>query len=396
MFQISRVLLALCAVVAIVISLAIIAVACFRLDQNGTRLLIEGMLIALVTLWASVPLATSGEGLLFKIAYHATLFFAVLYFTAAQTIIAFWITLVVLTGIIIVEHWRRLDTDPIYTRIAQTITVLMLTATVLRHCTQLFLPTLQAALNDQYTWLMNVLRLREGIIIFLGAIIVFATGVNTIHRLRGLTWREYRAPISTNPMVVALFDLRYYVSNGWRFFSLIFVTILREAIVYVVNTLFNPNLLKTILYSAATAAIGTLLVAQVFYVRPYLLTVLRSADPFFLPSPDLLYAYTITATALTLTITALVLLTWIALPRAATRIERQPAWQRFTITTAAAGVCIWLSTTVAWITNSLFHLDGKQFLTPGYFSAIVVPFALWAGIQAARSGLLWNTTSDDK
>ncbi len=395
MFQISKGLLALCAALAIFIGLAIIAIGCFRLDQNSPQPVVEGMLIALATLWVSIPLATSGKDLLVKLGYHASLFFTALYIIAAQTITAFWITLVVLTGIIVVEHWRRLDTDPIYTRIAQTITVFLLTATALRHLTQFFLPTLQAALNEQYGWLVNVLRLREAVGISLGAIIIYATGINTIHRLRGLEWSEYRSPASTNPVALAVFDLCYYAVNGWRFFSLMFVTILREAIVYVVNTLFNPNLIKTVLYSAATAAIGAALVAQAFFVHPYLVAVCRSVAPFFAPSANLLYAYAITAVFLALTITELVLLTWISLPRAATRIERRPAWQRFTLTTAAAGVCIWFATSTAWIANAVFQIDGQHYLTPGYFSAIVIPFALWAGVQAARSGLLWNAADGD-
>jgi hypothetical protein len=390
-FQVSKTVLGICAALAITAGLAIIVVACFGLERSSPYPIIQCIVISIAVLWVSIPLASSDQDLLAKIANNAFLFFAVLYFIAAQTIIAFWITLLLLTSIIVAEHGRRIDTDPAYTRLAQIITVLLLTATGLRHFTELFLPTLQEALRDQYAWFLQVLRLREAVAVCLLFIVIYATGINTIQRLRMLEWREYRSPTSSNAIVLALFDVRYYVLNGGRFFALAFVIILREAIVYVINTIFNPNLLRTILYSAATAALAAALVAEAYFAHPFLLTILRSTDPFFAPSEKLLYAYGVIGGVLAVVITELALLIWIWLPRKGTRMARRPTWQSFTLVTVGVGVCVWFASTTAWLTNSLVHLDPKPYVTPGYFTAIVVPFAFWAAIQAFRSGLLWDT-----
>lgn len=389
--QISKGLLALCAASTIAVCGAIIVVICSQQHIGAPHPIIPGLLLLPITLWISIALADSDEHVVLMVLYFGSIFFTVLSFIAYQTILSFWTTLCVLSSIIVLEHWRRATSDPLYTRLAQVVVVLAVTASALRHFTAVFLPTLQRELHDQYTWLIQVLWLREGILILLGAIIIVATGIKSIEHLRQFQWREYTVPKSTNSVVLALYDLRYFARNGSRFFCLTFVIVLREAIVYVANTLLNPNLLKTVFYSSATAIIAVALVAQAYLIQPFLVEVLQNTAPFFQPSHDLLMAYARIAGIFVLALAEAIVLTWIWLPRSAARSDRRPAWQRFTLTTAAGGVCIWLATTAAWLVNYFYPLHATYFATPGYVMAIIVPFALWATVQASRSGMLWNS-----
>ncbi len=392
-FPIARSILAAIAGIAILALLLVIVIICAERDQPGTFPIVLLLLVFTSVLWISLPLAASEQELYANFGYYAFLFFAILFFIAAPTIASFWITLGLLTMIIIMEHRRRIANTPFYTTTAQILTVLLATASSLRRATEWFLPDLQLALSQQFSFLFDVLRLRELLGLLFGAIIIYATGINSLQRLRKLEWRERRPPTTNNPIRLALHDIRYYISNGVRFFANCFVIILHEACLYLINTILNPDLLKTILYSAITAVIACVIIIETYLAMPYLSTILQATDSLLAPTRQLLSAYAVVTFLLFAVIAELTVLISLSLPLNQTRVMRRPAYQRFTLTTVGVGVCIWFATTTAWIINSLIQLFPGQYITPGYYSAIVVPFALWSAFQAFRAGLIWDRST---
>ena len=341
----------------------------------------------MIVLWAGIPLSTSDPKLLDNSGFYAVILFSILYFIAYQTIAAFWITLVVLVALVLIEHTRRQDPEPLYTKLAQTLILASLIAYAMRKFTEYFLPTLQARLTEQFEFLFQLLKLRETIAIIVACIILYATAANTVESLRRFEWREYgRPPNSNNILAVALHQLIYYIGNFFRILSTAFVTVLREAIAYIVKTFFSRHLLRTTLYILGTAGFCSLLVGQLIFVGPHLVHVLTNSEPFFSPTNSLLYSYAVLVAVFVLTTLEVAALTVIWLPRAASPIARRSAYKILTLASAGVVICMWISVFTAWVSNYIFQFDGKQFVTPGYFTALVAIYFLWALVLELWSG----------
>jgi len=309
--------------------------------------------------------------------------FPILYFIDYQTVTAFWITLSVLVAVILLENGRRLDTEPLYTKIAQTLTVIFVIANVLRRFTEYFLPSLQATLAMQFDTLYQLLKLREALGLALLLIIIYGSAISIVRRFQLSDVLNVGSPPDGMWASVG-----YYIRYLFRLLGSVATIVIVETIVYVYNTFLSTYFLWTIVYITSTAAVMALLVADVIFVQPYLVAVLRNVEPFFAPSLGLALSYALVAIAAMAAGVLLFPLTWIWLPRAAAHAIRDRAFK--TILNGAVGIlfCIWLAAFTAWIANLIFHFDPAQFVVAGYYTALALVFFPWAMIVSYRSGRL--------
>ena len=314
-------------------SLFIVAAVWFRLLDDTDHPIIETLLLAVIVIWASVPLAVSSRGLLAKAAHYATMLFPILYLSVYQTIIWFWLTLAALVGVVIFENAKRLDSEPLYTKFVQVMIVLFAVAGAIYKFTDYLLPPLRATLEAQFTSLFQILKLRESLAFIVICIVLYGTIVNIIRRGQLSGFFDFGTPPAPhhNPIIAIGRTLRHYGFNFLRNLSKAFVTFLVEAVLYIRTTFFSGHLWWTILYIASTVAIMVILVADVVVVQPYLANVLRSTDPFLAPGMVLIMSYAVLFVGCVAAGIVLFPLTLIWLPRPATHEAQHRAFRKITL-----------------------------------------------------------------
>jgi hypothetical protein len=340
-------------------------------------LIIEGLFLVAILGWVSIALSNTAAQIVLNAIKPGAILFSILFFVTYQTVQAFWITLTVLVALVLIEHWQRHDADPLYSKVAQTLTVISAMVQLLRHFTSYFLPSLQHTLTAQFEYVNRFFDLKQTLFDVILAIILLGTGVNTIQRFHRFEWKPLFKPRS-NWLLLTIFLLIEYLPNFSRQLAIAFVTFFREAIIYTYETFFSAPLWNTIIYIALTTGLGFALVADVIYVQTDLYAILRNTDPFLAPTQQILSGYLHLVLAFVLSAICVLLLVLVSLPRSASLAQCRSALQRCTSASVGLVICMWFAGFFAWGVNALFYIHPNFFVTPGYFTTGAIIFALWA------------------
>lgn len=345
-------------------------------------------MLIVVLMWISISRAASDIDLLYKAVHVVPLFLTLLILIGYQNVFGFWLTFSI-GGIYALNEYPRRDVEPpFYTIFVQLVAIIIIVAHATFFFAYSFLPQLQHLLDVQFGFLYHLLKVRETIVVIVVSATIFATWPLTFKRLRTFEWKDFKAPRRLPLLLRELVEtLLYFVGNFFRLIKLAFSTLMRESVIYLVQTFVSRAVWWPVVYVLASFAICAFIVATSFWVQPSLEVVLRNSRGFFAPNIAIIESYLMIGAAFAGVSAAVALLIWLGLWRLGEQAVRHAAYKAFTLASAGIFVCIWIASSAAWVVNLIFQIDPQQFVVLGYFTSIAIFFAIPATVNAFRAKL---------
>lgn len=347
--------------------------------------IVECLMLLVLGIWIAVSIASPESEALLRAAVFLSSVFALFFLLTLQSPSLFWIILFALTALVLSELWNRFSTEPVLTKIAQTLWVLLILSTTMLLLATYSLPTLSQVMSPELDYKI-LIQIRWYIVGCFAIIALLESGA-TVWRNYTMTYQEFCQPPNFQdfpptslaiklasifivmfrtvkmvvcPIVNALINL---LINVFRFWFMVGAELLR----FVLNTFVSSRLWKALGKVTFSGVLIFVLVFEILYGTQYLYKISRSAQSILTLDLSIFVAYGVVSVFFVIAIVLVAVLAQLWQRR---RSEGPASWERAVMAGTCIVLCSWGATLTYTVVNFATKSANTALVDVGLFTIV--------------------------